>query len=108
MRTQLNIELGNAYWSSGDRASAHVAFHAAEDLARRAGAADLFTLAAIGRGGRRAWTDAGVSDSSLIAELEEALVLLPAEASGLRAMATARLADELYFIAGNPSAVASR
>lgn len=100
LRADLHLEQGNAYWSCGDRASGYVAFSASTDLARRAGDPELFARGAIARGGRRAWTDAGVIDEILIGELEEVRQILPPDDSPLRAMATARLASELYFIVG--------
>jgi tetratricopeptide (TPR) repeat protein len=97
LRGELLLDLGFAYWSSGDRDIARRAFEDAIDVARSIGDAELLTRATIGRGGRRAWTEAGVVDDVLIAFLEEALALLPVGDSPARAMATGRLASELYF-----------
>ena len=101
VRARLNIDLGSAVWSSGDRASARRAFDVAAELARQADDAELLALAAIGRGGRRGWTDAGAVDDALISLLEEALDRLPVEDSPLRAMVIGRLATELYFAPGS-------
>jgi tetratricopeptide (TPR) repeat protein len=95
---ELHIALGDVLWSAGNHAPSREHFDRAIELARRAGDAELFARAAIGRGGRRrAWVDAGLVDDALVAGLEEALELLPPTDSALRAWVMSRLAAELYF-----------
>jgi tetratricopeptide (TPR) repeat protein len=96
-RAEVLIGLGTAMWFAGDFVLSRNRLDEALAAARRSGDADLFARAAIGRGGRRAWTDAGIVDDGLVAALEEALLQLPDEDSMLRARVMGRLASELYF-----------
>jgi tetratricopeptide (TPR) repeat protein len=99
-RAKLLIGLGNAQWFAGALVASRETFDQAIGAARQSGDPDLFAVAAVGRGGRRAWTDAGLVDDALMAALEEALERLPTEDSVLRARVTGRLASELYFAFG--------
>jgi class 3 adenylate cyclase/tetratricopeptide (TPR) repeat protein len=100
VRAELLIGLGTAQWFAGAFVASRESFDKAIEAARASGDADLFARAAVGRGGRRAWTDAGLVDETLMAALEEALEQLPAEDSVLRARVNGRLASELYFAFG--------
>jgi class 3 adenylate cyclase/tetratricopeptide (TPR) repeat protein len=96
-RAGLLIELGKSQFAFGDLAAARATLQDAEAISRSAANAELFTRAALSRGGRRGWSEAGLVDEVLIASLEEALGMLPPGDSALRAEASARLASELYF-----------
>ena len=88
---------------SGSSASGRVRARCSTDafaLAKECGRPDLVARAAIIRGGVRAWTEAGVVDEALIGLLDEALSLTPEGDSRDRAMMTARMASELYFLPG--------
>ncbi|HEY3096345.1 MAG TPA: AAA family ATPase [Acidimicrobiia bacterium] len=97
-RGDLLIELANARSASGDRRGARQTALEAVQHGRDFGRPDLLADAAINFGGTRVWTDAGVVDDQLIALCEEALESLPAVDSPRRAMVSARLAGELYFL----------
>lgn len=96
-RAELLIAMGDALWSVGDLVPSRQRLDEAIAAARRAGDAELFARAALGRGGRRAWVDPGLVDEALVAALEEALDRLPPEDSPLRALVMGRLSSELYF-----------
>jgi tetratricopeptide (TPR) repeat protein len=97
-RARLFLALGRARWAAGDRDGAQSALIESGEIARRRGDAELFAEAAIARGGKRGWSEAGVVDETLVSLLEESLTLLPEGDHPLRAMAMARLASELYFL----------
>jgi DNA-binding winged helix-turn-helix (wHTH) protein/tetratricopeptide (TPR) repeat protein len=94
-RADLLVCLGRAQWCEGDVVHAREHFAAAAELARRAGAPELLTAAALGYAGR---TDAtpGVNRVA-VALLEDALEALPDQDHALRAEALARLGTELYY-----------
>ena len=97
-RGDLLIRLADARWASGDMPGARRTALDAAQHGREVGRPDLVADAAINFGGIRVWTDAGVVDGELIALCEEALGALPGGDSKPRAMVTARLAGELYFL----------
>jgi tetratricopeptide (TPR) repeat protein len=98
-RAQLGVELSRALRAGGLIPSAREAALAAADAARDAGRPDILVDAALVIGGDRGWTEAGLVDHTVVELLEEGLAAMPDEDSSLRAMATARLAGELYFLA---------
>ncbi|HLN06065.1 MAG TPA: AAA family ATPase [Acidimicrobiales bacterium] len=100
-RAELLVELGRVLWTFGERLSARRRLAEARTLSLEVHRPDLLAEAAITSGGVRAWTEAGRVDEPLVELLEEALAELPAGDLGLRAMAMARLAAELYFLTGS-------
>ncbi|HEX4778100.1 MAG TPA: hypothetical protein VFW74_15085, partial [Acidimicrobiia bacterium] len=100
-RAELLVEIGRAVWMGGERARARAYLDEAIVLARECGRTDVFAEAVITSGGIRAWTEAGLVDERLVQLMEETVAVLPPGDSGLRAMATARLAAELYFAEGS-------
>jgi class 3 adenylate cyclase/tetratricopeptide (TPR) repeat protein len=100
-RAELCLELGRVIWMAGERAHARKELAEAISLAREINRTDLLADAAITSGGVRAWTEAGLVDEDLVRLLEEALGVLPSGDSRLRAMASGRLAAELYFLPGS-------
>jgi tetratricopeptide (TPR) repeat protein len=99
-RGDLLIGLANARSAFGDLAGTRQTALEAVQHGREVGQPDLVADAAITFGGARVWTDAGVVDNEVIALCEEALELLPVGDSPRRAMVSARLAGELYFLPG--------
>jgi len=97
-RSRLLLALGRVRWAAGDRDAAFAALLESGDIARERGDAELFAEAAIARGGKRGWSEAGVVDETLVRLLEESLTVLPDGDHPLRAVAMARLASELYFL----------
>jgi tetratricopeptide (TPR) repeat protein len=87
------LALSEARGGTGDRAGWEDAALRAAEIARRTGDADAFAHAALGLA--RAPT-VGV-DPRIVGLLEEALERLPPADGAFRAMATSRLASELYF-----------
>ena len=98
-RAQLGVELARSLRAAGLHQAAREAAVAAAAEARAAGRPDILVDAALVIGGDRGWTEAGLVDHELVELLEEGLAGLPTDDSSLRAMATARLAGELYFLA---------
>ena len=88
------LALGSAKLRAGDEAAAKETFLAAATLARTQGDAGALAKAALGYGGRYAWT-AARGDAHVIPLLEEALSSLPTRDSGLRAMLMARLSSAI-------------
>ncbi|MEO7428893.1 MAG: AAA family ATPase, partial [Acidimicrobiales bacterium] len=97
-RAELLVLLGRARWASGEHDGATAALYEAAAIARSLGDAALFAEAVIACGGKRGWSEAGVVDQRLVDFLEEALALLPPGDHPLRAVCTARLGSELYFL----------
>jgi class 3 adenylate cyclase/tetratricopeptide (TPR) repeat protein len=97
-RGDLLIELANAHAAAGDRDAARQAAFEAVQHGRDVGRPDLLADAVLSMGGVRPWTDAGVVDDGLVALCEETLDALAQGDSKPRAMVTARLAGELYFL----------
>jgi tetratricopeptide (TPR) repeat protein len=104
-RGVLLLGLANARSAAGDRRGARQTALEAVQHGRDAGDPDLVADAVIEFGGVRVWTDAGVVDEEMVALCEDALGLLPAGDSLRRAMVSARLAGELYFL---PEAIERR
>lgn len=97
-RGDLLIELASAHGAAGDRVAARKAAFDAVQHGRDVGRPDLLAEAAISIGGVRVWTEAGVVDEGLVALCEETLDALPQGDTKSRAMVSARLAGELYFL----------
>lgn len=95
LRTELLLAVGEAKWTSGDPPAGREALEAAAEGARRLGDSDLFARAALGCG--RSLTSIGAVDQPLVDLLEEALTVLPAEDTGLRAAVLASTARALYW-----------
>jgi tetratricopeptide (TPR) repeat protein len=102
-RAALRIELGRALRASGLHDPSREAALAAADDARAAARPDLLIRASLVIAGDRGWSEAGQVDQTLVELLEEGLAALPDEDSSLRAMASARLAGELYFLTSEAS-----
>jgi DNA-binding SARP family transcriptional activator len=94
VRGRLLLGLGDAQQRAGESAQAKETFLLAAEAARRDGPAERLAQAALGYGGRYVWARAS-SDMHLVPHLEEALSLLGAEDSALRARLLARLAGAL-------------
>ncbi|MDP9236001.1 MAG: protein kinase [Chloroflexota bacterium] len=90
LQAELLLALGEALMGAGDRAGNKEAFIRAADVARRVGDSTAFAHAALGIA-----APLPVSDPQIIGLLEEALDFLPPGDSALRAMVTAKLAQEL-------------
>jgi tetratricopeptide (TPR) repeat protein len=104
-RGRLLLGLANARSAAGDRHGARQTALDAVQHGRDVRDPDLVADAVIEFGGARVWTDAGVVDEEMVALCEEALAVLPAGDSLRRAMVSARLAGELYFL---PQAIERR
>jgi AAA ATPase domain len=100
---RLENALAAAEADAGHWEAARASFARAAAAARSAGAADAFARAALGHAGGT-WEQYGVSDAENIALLEEALGLLPAEDSQMRARVLARIAIHRNFVADVPEA----
>lgn len=94
-KAELELRHGDALVRLGNLPSAREAHLRAARLARRTGAATLLARAALGYGAGLAGFEIRLWDRSQIDLLEEALAVLPAEPSALRASLTARLAVAL-------------
>jgi class 3 adenylate cyclase/tetratricopeptide (TPR) repeat protein len=88
------LRLGEAHNRAGGREEARATFLRAAESARKLGAPEALTRAALGFGG--VVLTAGIVDGVLVDLLEEALAALPGDRP-LRVRALARLAQELYF-----------
>jgi len=93
-RCELLLALGDAQTRAGDTPAAQETFLQAADIARRLEMPERLARAALGYGGRFAWTRAG-SDPKLVPLLEDSLAALKGEESTLRARLLARLAGAL-------------
>jgi tetratricopeptide (TPR) repeat protein len=93
-RVELRLALGDAQTRAGQTASARDTFQGAAEEARVIGAAADFARAVLGWGQR--WLDPVGATPALLRALEEALALLPAGDSSLRARVTACLGRLLY------------
>ena len=97
-RCDLLIALGGARMRAGDTEAGRDEFRRAADLARALGSAERLAQAALGFGSAGEMWANGQVDTDLAALLEEALAALPDEdASALRALVLARLADALLY-----------
>ncbi|MEW6471248.1 MAG: AAA family ATPase [Actinomycetota bacterium] len=101
-RIPLLLALGDASLRSGDVGGAREAFVAAAEHARRAGSPELLARAALGLGSGLDGFEVRLFDHAQLTLLEEALATLPAEPSGLRAWAMARLSVALTFAESGP------
>jgi hypothetical protein len=91
-RGELLLRLGEAHLHAGARDAALAACAKAADLARQLGLGDLLARAALTLGSE---AHTGVSDTALVAMLDEARAALPQADSPLRARVLARLAGAL-------------
>src|SRR5262249_43844085 len=91
----LLVKLAEARWRAGDLDGARAAGSRALAVARGAGAPVAAPTAALAFAGGLRGFGAMVSEPQVVAELEQALALLPSAAVGLRAQVMARLAEEL-------------
>ena len=93
-RCALLVALGDAQARAGDEGVARATFLQAAEIAASAGLPHELATAALGYGGRFVWARA-YGDVRLIPLLDQALSLLPADASALRVKLMARLAGAL-------------
>ncbi len=97
-RGELLLRLGDAQWRSGDGSGARLTFERAIDAARRSAEPEMFARAALGYvtalGGLLIYARFEVGGAG-VELLEEALAVLPAADSALRAHVLARLALEV-------------
>jgi DNA-binding SARP family transcriptional activator/tetratricopeptide (TPR) repeat protein len=101
-RNDLYIGLAWALRSSGRLAEARVQLDLAVDVARSSGDPVRLARSVLGHGGGAFWgwwEEFGVTDTGLIAQLEEAIEALGDDDSWLRCELLGRLAVELYFSA---------
>jgi tetratricopeptide (TPR) repeat protein len=103
-RARLLDLLAGALWRAGRWEDARAGFARAADAARQADAPTLFARIALGHAGGE-WDLFGIEDPVSVALLEEAIELLPAEDSALRAQAMARLSSVLYYSPGSEERV---
>ena len=99
----LTLAKATAQWRAGDPREARVVCERAAALARSTADADRLARVALTAGGGPAhflWLEWGQVDEQLLALLEEALRLLPATDSALRAELLGMLARELAFVPG--------
>jgi DNA-binding SARP family transcriptional activator/tetratricopeptide (TPR) repeat protein len=104
-RNDLFIGLAWALRSSGRLAEARVQLDHAVDVARGSGDPVRLARSVLGHGGGAFWgwwEEFGVTDTGLIAQLEEAIGALGVDDSWLRCELLGRLAVELYFSAPRP------
>ncbi|HEX3835095.1 MAG TPA: AAA family ATPase [Solirubrobacteraceae bacterium] len=95
-RCELLVELGEARLRSGERPASWAVFREAAALAAGLGDATLMARAAIGAS-RRFIQPPGVIDEELIALLEQALEMTPADQPMTRVVLITRLCGALYF-----------
>jgi DNA-binding SARP family transcriptional activator/tetratricopeptide (TPR) repeat protein len=95
-RCELLVELGEARLRSGERPASWAVFREAAALAAGLGDATLMARAAIGAS-RRFIQPPGVIDEELIALLEQALEMTPADQPMTRVILITRLCGALYF-----------
>ena len=98
---RLENALAAAQADAGQWEAARASFERAAASARAAGDATAFARAALGHAGGT-WEQYGVQDDENVALLEEALLLLPAEDSAMRAQVLARIAIHRSFLARFP------
>jgi DNA-binding SARP family transcriptional activator/tetratricopeptide (TPR) repeat protein len=94
-KCDLLLALGEARGKASEFDQSRAAFHAAAELARTAGLGEQLALAALGVA--RGWIVQGTADPAIVGLLEEALAVLPASDTLLRAKLLGRLAMELHF-----------
>ena len=94
-RARLLRQLAGALWLAGRWEEARDTYARSATAAREAQAVTLFAKAALGHAGS-AWERFGTEDSASVDLLEEALRMLPAEDSPLRARVLARLGEAIY------------
>jgi hypothetical protein len=97
---ELELALGRAELRSGDTRKARVSFQRVAERARRRGAWSEVARAALGLAEGFAWFwgyGAGTYDAALVALLEEALSLVPADEDKLRGALLGQLALALYW-----------
>ncbi|MGI8715237.1 MAG: ATP-binding protein [Solirubrobacteraceae bacterium] len=97
-RCQLLLQLGEARVRSGERPAAWGVFREAAGLAGSLGDGELMARAAIGAS-RRFIQPPGVIDEELIALLQQALEMTPADLSRTRVTLITRLCAALYYSA---------
>jgi len=95
-RARLLRQLAGALWLAGRWEDAREHYARSAEAARKAEATALFAKAALGHAGS-AWERFGTEDTASVVLLEEALAMLPAEDSPLRARVVARLGEALYY-----------
>ena len=100
---RLENALAAAQADGGQWEAARASFVRAAVVARTAGVPAAFARAALGHAGGT-WEQYGVQDTENVALLEEALHLLPAEDSAMRAQVLARIAVHRSFLAQVPEA----
>jgi DNA-binding SARP family transcriptional activator/tetratricopeptide (TPR) repeat protein len=94
IRCELLLALGDAEAAAGEGAASKETFFHAAEIARGMDAAEPLARAALGFGGRFAWSTSG-GDTRLVPLLEEALAALSEADAALRARLLARLACAL-------------
>jgi tetratricopeptide (TPR) repeat protein len=95
----LLIALGHTQAQAGEVPQARETWLQAAEIARRVGATELLTQAALGF--EKMGIETGVVDQPLVTLLAEALNALGEQESALRARLLARLAQELHYAAGS-------
>ncbi|MCW5889984.1 MAG: hypothetical protein KIT14_05470 [bacterium] len=97
LRAELTTALAHARWRAGDAASAHRLALDAVQSARRAGAPFVLARAVLGFAGSLQGFGVTSANETLVALLTEVLDILPEGPTAERALAMARLAEELTF-----------
>jgi ActR/RegA family two-component response regulator/tetratricopeptide (TPR) repeat protein len=95
--SELCVKLAEARWRAGDMIDAREAGREALAHAHEAADPVAIATAALTFAGRLPGFGAIVSEPEVVRELEQALALLPSTATALRALAMARLAEELAY-----------
>jgi eukaryotic-like serine/threonine-protein kinase len=91
------VKLAGARWRAGGMDAAREVGRRALALAKEDGEPTAVAIAALAFAGRLPGFGAIVCDEEVVAELEQALALLPGSAVALRAQVMARLAEELAY-----------
>ncbi len=94
-QAELLCDLGEAQVKTGDLAEARKTCLSAADIARRVGRSDLYARAVLAPG--RVLSNSGVTDQTLVLQLNEARAMLGETDSPLLAQTLARLGVELYW-----------
>jgi ActR/RegA family two-component response regulator/tetratricopeptide (TPR) repeat protein len=94
---ELLVKLAGARWRAGAMDAAREVGRRALALAKDDGEPTAVAIAALAYAGRLPGFGAIVCDDEVVAELEQALALLPGSAAALRAQVMARLAEELAY-----------